>query len=130
MDNVTTTKMFFRKEQWKQFILDRQASGLTIDKWCEQHGLKRSTYFVWLRRIRQEACQTLPDSQAVVPVPFVQIGTEKVSNAAPEPVTLPQPAATSATGIRIQLRGADITIADGTDPKTIQATLHALKELC
>lgn len=31
MDNLTETKMHFRKEQWKQFILERQASGLTIN---------------------------------------------------------------------------------------------------
>lgn len=28
MDNVTEAKIHFRKERWKQFILERQASGL------------------------------------------------------------------------------------------------------
>lgn len=130
MDNVTTTKMSFRKEQWKQFILERQASGLTVDEWCERHGLSRSTYFVWLRRIRKEACQSFPEPHSSTPIPFVQIGTENVPDAVAKPATLPQPAAMPSTGIRIQLRGADITIADGTDSKTIQATLLALKELC
>ena len=64
MDDVTAAKMNFRKEQWKQLILERQASGLSINNWCQQHGFKRTTYFYWLRRIRQEACQTLPEPQA------------------------------------------------------------------
>ena len=68
MDDVTAVKMNFRKEQWKQLILERQASGLSINNWCQQRGFKRTTYFYWLRRIRQEACQTVPDSQAIAPV--------------------------------------------------------------
>ena len=80
MDEVTAVKMNFRKEQWKQLILERQASGLSINNWCQQRGFKRTTYFYWLRRIRQEACQTVPDSQAIAPVPFVQIGAETVPN--------------------------------------------------
>ena len=115
MDDVTAVKMNFRKEQWKQLILERQASGLSINN--------------WLRRIRQEACQTVPDSQAIAPVPFVQIGTETVPNTVSNPLTESK-AVSPKVAIRIQLKGADITIPDGTNPRTIRATLLALKELC
>ena len=111
MDEVTAVKMNFRKEQWKQLILERQASGLSINNWCQQHGFKRTTYFYWLRRIRQEACQTLPDSQAIAPVPFVQIGAETVPNTVSNPLTESK-AISSEVAIRIQLKGADITIPD------------------
>ena len=126
MDDVTVAKMNFRKEQWKQLILERQASGLSINNWCQQHGFKRTTYFYWLRRIRQEACQTLPDSQPVATVPFVQIGTDSVPNTVPKPLTEPK-AVSSVAAIHIRLKGADITITDGTSPQTIRATLLALK---
>ena len=129
MDNVTETKMHFRKEQWKQFILERQASGLTINNWCQQHGFKRTTYFYWLRRIRQEACQALPEPQAISPVPFVQISTEANPKVVPDPVIKPKAVLQDAV-IHIRLKGADITIPNGTSPKTIRATLLALKELC
>lgn len=128
MDNVTETKMHFRKEQWKQFILERQASGLTINNWCQQHGFKRTTYFFyWLRRIRQEACPALPEPQAVSPVPFVQISTETNSKTVPAPVIEPKPVLRDAV-IHIRLKGADITIADGTSPQMIRAALLALKK--
>ena len=129
MDHLTEAKMNFRKEQWKQFILDRQASGLTIDEWCEQHGLSRSTYFVWLRRIRKEACQSVPEPQSTAPVPFVQIGSETVPSTVPDPLTEPKSVSPEAA-IHIRLKGADITITDGTSPQTIQATLLALNKLC
>ena len=129
MDEVTAVKMNFRKEQWKQLILEHQASGLSINNWCQQRGFKRTTYFYWLRRIRQEACQTLPDSQAIAPVPFVQIGAETAPNTVSNPLTEAK-AISSVVAIRIQLKGADITIPDGTNPRTIRATLLALKELC
>ena len=32
MDIVTNTKMRFRKEQWKQIVLDREASGWYLAK--------------------------------------------------------------------------------------------------
>ena len=127
MDNVTETKMHFRKEQWKQFILERQASGLTINNWCQQHGFKRTTYFYWLRRIRQEVCQALPEPQAVSPVPFVQISTETNSKTVPAQVIEPNPVLRDAV-IHIRLKGADITIADGTSPQMIRAALLALKK--
>ena len=76
MDVVTKTKMSFRKEQWKQLIMDRQASGLTIEKWCQQQGLKKSTYYKWLRIIRADACQSLPDPTPSITVPFVKIGVD------------------------------------------------------
>ena len=111
MDNVTKTKMHFRKEQWKQFILKRQASGLTINNWCQQHGFKRTTYFYWLRCIRQETCQVLPAPQAVSMVHFVQIGTETIPKAVSDPVIEPKPVLRDAV-FHIRLKGADISIAD------------------
>ena len=40
MDQVTKAKVRFRREQWKQLILEFQQSGLSVKKWCEQQGLK------------------------------------------------------------------------------------------
>lgn len=33
MDQVTTTKVNFRLEQWKNLIFERQNSGLTVREW-------------------------------------------------------------------------------------------------
>ena len=127
MDIVTGTKMRFRKEQWKNFIRDREASGLSVAAWCKQNGFAQSTYFKWLHRIRLEACQSLPEIQAVAPVPFVKVESNEVLQvSAPQPLPVVQPAAT----IQIHLLNAEITIPDGTSPRTIRAALLALKELC
>ena len=129
MDNVTEIKMKYRKEQWRQRILDCQASGLSVSAWCKQNGLGQSTYYKWLHRIRAEVCQTLPEPKSVATVPFVQICSDKDSNADPDPVTVLKPA-TSEAAIHIRIKRADITIADGTNAQTIRATLLALKALC
>ena len=130
MDVVTKTKMSFRKEQWKQLIMDRQASGLTIEKWCQQQGLKKSTYYKWLRIIRADACQSLPDPTPSITVPFVKIGVEEENPAAILNSSNPSSLAKPESSIHIRLRDADITIPNGTNPKTIRATLLALTELC
>lgn len=129
MDTVTVFKMNFRKEQWKQRIIDCQASGLTIDKWCQQQGLRRITYFRWLRILRSESCQSLAESVSSTPVPFVKINNEEVSTASHTPDIVSQPTNVNNV-IHIQLCNADITIPNGTNPKTIRGTLLALKELC
>lgn len=130
MDVVTKTKMHFRKEQWKKFIQNREASGLSVASWCKQNGVAQSTYFKWLHRIRLDICQNLPEAQTVTPVPFVKLGSADKAK-----ISEPIPASSSVTAaeenaIQIHLRNADITIPNGADPKTIRATLLALKEIC
>ena len=54
MDVVTKTKMHFRKEQWKKFIQNREASGLSVAAWCKQNGVAQArilngfTASVWI----------------------------------------------------------------------------------
>ena len=38
---------------WVQRITDWQASGLSQRAFCQQQGLAISTFYVWLRKIRQ-----------------------------------------------------------------------------
>lgn len=63
MDIVTNTKMRFRKEQWKQIILNREASGLSVAAWYKQNGVVQSTYFEWLHEPVGSFCQSLPEIQ-------------------------------------------------------------------
>ena len=69
----------------------------------------------------------MPEIQTVTLVPFVKVESNEVPQiSAPQQLPTTQLAAT----IQIHLRNADITISDGTNPRTIRATLLALKELC
>ena len=130
MDVVTKTKMRFRKEQWKGFIQEREASGLSVAVWCKQNGFAQSTYFKWLHRIRLDVCQNLPEVQTTTPVSFVKVDTADMTKVTVASTISSSNLAKPETSVHIHLRGADITIPNGTNPKTIRATLLALKELC
>ena len=45
MDEVTIIKKRFRKEQWKQWIIECQSSGMNVDDWCSQHNVSRNSYY-------------------------------------------------------------------------------------
>lgn len=41
-------------KRWKQFILERQASGLSIKAYCKAQGLSVHSYYYWQRKLRQQ----------------------------------------------------------------------------
>ena len=54
MDQVTQTKILFRREQWKKIIAECQESGLPVKTWCDQHGFKEQSYYYYLKKIREQ----------------------------------------------------------------------------
>ena len=52
MDQVTTTKVQIRLEQWKRLIAECQNSGLPVRRWCEQNGFREQTYYYYLKKLR------------------------------------------------------------------------------
>lgn len=71
LDTSKVTQQY-RLNQWAQRIHECRSSGQTVAVWCAEHNIKLSSYFYWLRRIRQAACEALPshntESNQIVPV--------------------------------------------------------------
>lgn len=120
MDEITPVKTKFRMEQWTQLIQDQQASGMSIKAWCQQTQIKETSYFYWLKRIRQQSCgqeitstQLKPDG----PVTFTKL-----------PMSLGKTNRNPA--VVINLPSASIEVMDGASFETIEAVLLAMKVLC
>ena len=60
MDQVTKAKVQFRREQWKQILIECQQRGLSIRTWCAQQGFREQTYYYYLKKIREEELSKLP----------------------------------------------------------------------
>jgi len=43
-----------RMAHWAQFISDCKASGLGVKAYCEGHGVKKSAYYYWFKKLRDE----------------------------------------------------------------------------
>ena len=120
MDEITPVKTKYRMEQWTQLIQDQKASGMSIKAWCQQTQIKETSYYYWLKRIRQQACsreiittQLEPDG----PVTFAKlpINLEKTNRNATVVINFPS---------------ASVEIMNGAAPETIEAVLLAMKVLC
>lgn len=81
MDSTTVTKQI-KLQYWADIFRERQASGLTIAKWCKENDVTPSNYYYWLKRIKQMACDSLPivdvQSNQLVKVPASLTETKKV----------------------------------------------------
>ena len=120
MDEITPVKTKFRMEQWIQLIQDQQVSGMSVKAWCQQTQIKETSYYYWLKRIRQQACsremitaQSEPDG----PITFAKlpINLEKTNRSAAVVINFPS---------------ASVEVMDGAAPETIEAVLQAMKVLC
>jgi hypothetical protein len=119
MDQVTQTKVLFRREQWKKIIAECQASGLPVKTWCDQNGFKEQSYYYYLKKIREQEIK-------------------KISVALPDPMEktvlfkkleVQTPIHTQAAVI-IHLPAVSLEIHNGATQQTIETVLLALNCLC
>lgn len=64
----------YRLQQWTEIIRDCRSSGQTVVRWCADHEVNVKSYYYWLRKVREAACESLPSSlspneSTLVPVP-------------------------------------------------------------
>ena len=106
-------------EQWRKYIAECQASGMSVRSWCKQNNLSEQTYYKYLRRFRQELCDSLPVpvSASEKPVQFSK-------------VTVQTPLPNTQAVIIIHLSNATIEVQNGVDQQTVEAVLLALKTVC
>ncbi len=112
----------YKLKLWTQQIRQCRASGMTVKQWCAQNGYSMKTYYYWMRRIKRELVDALPEeSKSCLPA-------IKGTTSAFAKVVLSQEA--PATAITIRIGSLSIGIMDGTSDETIRTILSALKSLC
>lgn len=118
MDQVTEVKVRFRREQWKQLILECQASGMAVSSWCKQNGYKEQSYYYYLKKIREDELRNLPQPLAIKkeekPVAFKKLEVQT-------------PVPSTSAAVIIRLPNATVEVNEGTSQQTIQAVLLALQ---
>ena len=38
---------------WYETLQERKASGQSVDAWCQENGIVRSTYYYWQKKVRE-----------------------------------------------------------------------------
>ena len=66
---IVTVKQEIRLQEWAAQIEAQQASGMTVQQWCAENGIKVKTYYHRLRRVREQCVESVP---SIVSVPLPQ----------------------------------------------------------
>ena len=51
---IAMVKKNVRLQEWNRQIEEQKSSGLSVQEWCQQHGIKPKTYYYHLRKVREE----------------------------------------------------------------------------
>lgn len=114
--NVGEIKTRMHMEEWAKLIEAREASGLSVKRWCEQNNLPESKYYYYLKRLRLSACEVLAEEPA---------GTGQFA-LIPKPVRTGHHAAGGTNNIKVTLPGAVVEIGEGASEAKVKFILEVL----
>lgn len=121
MNQLTVATHNKKLELWIERIRACRSSGMTVSDWCGANNIGSKSYYYWMRKIKQEAFDSLP--------------IERKSRTSANPLTspfaempIPKPAAIET--IRVHLAQAVIDIPDGVSGSTIAEVLHVVNQIC
>lgn len=112
----------YRLNKWSQIIQECIGSGQTISAWCREHNISQNSYYYWLRKVRESACESTTDGRAknniIVPVDIpIDCG---VTNS---------PNLESPCDIALRLGSVTLELHNGASTTLIENTLRALKNV-
>ncbi len=129
--------MELRIKKWIPLIEEQAKSGMTKNEWCATHGIERTTFFRWQKRVRAyflDQCEThtsqlpssIPSNNEVsfVELPSAQDFPVGMSGRQCGGTILPCAAPPS---ISIRYRGFSIDLNGGVDEKQLSMVLRVLK---
>jgi transposase-like protein len=83
--NTRETTYNYRLNQWTAIIRECRSSGQSVSAWCADHDINNKSYYYWIKRVREAACEALPaltsGSSPIVPVniPVSETVTDSVN---------------------------------------------------
>ncbi len=130
--------MELRIKQWISVIEEQAKSGISKGEWCAMHGIDRTSFFRWQKRVREyllDKCENqsshLPSSTTSGETGFVEIPSASVSLVGAESRTDRCAGDTAACGrppsISIRYEGFSIDLCGSVDEGELSTVLRAIK---
>ena len=57
---LATVKQEVRLREWAAQVEAQQPSGLTVQQWCTENGIKLKTYYYRLKKVREQFLDSTP----------------------------------------------------------------------
>ena len=112
----------YRMNQWTEIIRECRNSGQTVSSWCAEHNINSKSYYYWLRRVREAACEALPSlsegNGTIVPVSF----PVEAATAIPKKQDL-------SPGILLRFGSVTLELYNNTSAALIENTIRALQNV-
>lgn len=123
MNQLTTASHNQKVQMWLSRIKECRASNQTVADWCADHNVSIKSYYYWMRKIKEEAFETLPAERK-----------SKILPGKTEPaftqVTLAEKTQGGSCAVRLHAGGLLLEIQNGADSRTVEHILCAARKLC
>lgn len=119
-----------------QLIMQCRSSGLSDRQWCLNQGIPQSTFYSWLKKLRDKACFEIPESSTSIAdssIPLQQdvVQVKIIPDSFPALTSVPvKPfAETGVEGasITIHMAGIQVGVKNSADPHLLADTLKMLR---
>jgi len=119
-----------------ELIMQCRSSGLSDRQWCMNQGIPQSTFYTWLKKLRDKACYEIPESsnrtdnssrslpQDVVQVKIIPDSMPALNAVAELPFTQD---ALGTDSITIRMAGIEVGIKNSANPHLLADTLKMLR---
>ncbi len=126
MSAIREIKTELRHREWREQIRECQDSGQTVTEWCSSNGIKLSTYYTRLKKVREELLSQQPELQKIAPVSISAELSDNNAGFRKEMSSSEAPVGTK----KISIRRSDIKIEIpcNADERIITAILRGLKQ--
>lgn len=119
-----------KRWEWMQRILDCRSSGLPVRIWCEQNQISASSYYYWLKVVRQDMLVLEDESSFAGSSSLVEPPVASTPVIFHELPLLPEPAPAHESHIALELPGLTLTVSPEVTAKQVRAAMAVLRSLC
>lgn len=117
-----------RMKLWIARIRECRNSGKRVGQWCAENEIGVKTYYYWMRKIKQEAFDSLPAERKSKCVSSMSISPIASFTEIKLPETQVKPY--SETALILRIGSTALEIQNGATDTVIENTLRALQKLC
>jgi transposase-like protein len=103
------------REEWKSIILACRSSGMTVRAWCQENGIKESSYYYWLKEVRHELLILREESRELGRI---------------TPAFCELTSASDELLVSLQLNGLTLSVEPTATVATVRAAISVLRSLC
>jgi transposase-like protein len=111
-----------RMNQWTEVVKECRSSGQSVAAWCAEHNINPKSYYYWLRRLREAACEALPSlstgNNSIVPVNYPVHKNETITKSQG-----------SSPDILLHFGSATLELYNNTSATLIENTIRALQNV-